>query len=242
MLRNNKMNFEIMLSITVPVFNHEKYVITALDSIKMQKTKYSFEVLIGEDCSTDNTLKILEENNVNHISTPFNLRYAGGVQTGFKYAVTKGYKYVAQFDGDGQHDAKYLKKLVNEIEKNGVDVAIGSRFVDEKKPFTMRMLGSRFISTAIKLTTWKKITDPTSGMRAYNKKAIEMFCTNASLTPEPDTVVYMIKRGLNVKEVQVQMREREFGESYLNAFKSVKYMANMMMSILFIRSFTGKEK
>ena len=66
--------------------------------------------------------------------------------------------------------------------------------------------------------------------------------SNASITPEPDTIVYMIKKGLNVKEVQVEMREREFGESYLNAFKSIKYMVNMMLSIIFIRTFTRKEK
>lgn len=176
------------------------------------------------------------------VSLPINYGLTSGIQVGMKYAKKYDYDIAIQFDGDGQHDARYLKKLVDEIEKNGIDVAIGSRFVEEKKPFTMRMLGSRVISTAIKLTTWKKITDPTSGMRAFNRKAIDMFCSNASLTPEPDTVVFMIKRGLKVKEVQVQMRDREFGESYLNAFKSIKYMVNMMLSILFIRSFTRKEK
>ena len=104
------------------------------------------------------------------------------------------------------------------------------------------MLGSRLLSATIRLITFKKITDPTSGMRAYNKKAIKMFCENASLTPEPDTVVYMIKKGLNIKEVQVKMKEREFGESYLNTFKSMMYMINMMLSIIFIRSTTRKDK
>jgi hypothetical protein len=176
------------------------------------------------------------------VSLPVNYGLTSGIQVGMKYAKENGYDIAIQFDGDGQHSAKYLKDLVNEIEKNNVDIAIGSRFVKEKKPFTARMLGSRLISFAIKLTTWKKITDPTSGMRAYNKKAIEMFNNNASLTPEPDTVVYMIKKGLNVKEVQVEMSEREFGESYLNAFKSIKYMMNMMLSIIFIRPFTKKDK
>ena len=78
-------------------------------------------------------------------------------------------------------------------------------------------------------------------MRAYDKKAIELFNSNASLTPEPDTIVYMLKKGLKVKEVQVEMSEREFGESYLNAFKSIKYMMNVMLSILFIRSITRKK-
>lgn len=159
-----------------------------------------------------------------------------------KYAKQNGYDIAIQFDGDGQHEAKYLKKLVKEIEKNNADVVIGSRFVEKKKPFSIRMIGSRLIAAAIRLVTWKKIKDPTSGMRAYNKKAIEMFNSNASLTPEPDTVVYMLKKGLRIKEVQVEMKEREFGESYLNAFKSIKYMVNIMLSIIFIRTFTRKEK
>ena len=104
----------------------------------------------------------------------------------------------------------------------------------------MRMLGSNIIQFAIKLVTGKRITDPTSGMRAYNKKAIKEFITNSSLTPEPDTIVYMIKKGLNVQEVQVEMKEREFGESYLNTFKSIEYMLSMMFSIVFIRAFTKK--
>ena len=111
-----------------------------------------------------------------------------------------------------------------------------------KKPFTMRMLGSRLISTVIKITTLRTIKDPTSGMRAYNKNAILEFVANASLTPEPDTLVYMLKKKMKIKEVQVEMKEREFGESYLNPIKSIKYMANMILSIIFIRSISVRER
>ena len=104
------------------------------------------------------------------------------------------------------------------------------------------MIGSRLISLAIKITTGKTIKDPTSGMRAYDKEAIQEFVINASLTPEPDTLVYMIKKGMKVEEVQVEMKEREFGESYLKPLKSVQYMTNMFFSILFIRAITRKNK
>lgn len=159
-----------------------------------------------------------------------------------KYAYQNHYDIVIQFDGDGQHQAKYLKDLVKEIEKENANIAIGSRFVEKKKPFSMRMLGSRLISLAIRLTTFKKITDPTSGMRAYDRQAIEAFVSDASLTPEPDTLVYMLKRNMKIKEVQVEMKEREFGESYLSPLKSVKYMANMFFSIFLIRNLTRKKK
>ena len=104
----------------------------------------------------------------------------------------------------------------------------------------MRMLGSNLISLIIKITTGKTIKDPTSGMRAYNKVAIEELVSNPGLSPEPDTIVYMLKKKKLIKEVQVEMQERKFGESYLKPLKAMKYMINMFCSIVFIRSFTKK--
>ena len=165
-----------------------------------------------------------------------------GIQLGMKYAYQNGYDIAIQFDGDGQHQAKYLKDLVEKIEKENIDISIGSRFATKKKPISTRMLGSSIIEFFIKITTGKTIKDTTSGMRAYNKKAIWEFNRNASLTPEPDTLVYMMKKGLKVEEVQVEMREREFGESYLKPLKSVEYMINTVFSIIFIRAITRKNK
>ena len=176
------------------------------------------------------------------LSLPINYGLTSAIQLGMKYAYQNGYDIAVQFDGDGQHQAKYLKELVKEIENNNIDIAIGSRFVTQKKSASMRMLGSNLLTMAIKLTTGKTIKDPTSGMRAYNKQAIERFVKNASLTPEPDTLVYMLKKKMKIKEVQVQMSEREFGESYLKPLKSAEYMINMFFSILFIRAITRKNK
>lgn len=225
--------------VIVPAYNEELNIENTVNDIK-NNTNYDYIVI--NDCSKDNTKQVCEKNNFNLLSLPVNYGLTSAIQLGMKYAKENNYDIAIQFDGDGQHKAEYLNKLVNDIEKNNVDVAIGSRFVTEKKPFTTRMLGSRIISILIQLFTLKKITDPTSGMRAYNKRTIEMFNNDASLTPEPDTLVYMIKRGLNVKEIQVEMAEREFGESYLSAFKSIKYMVNIIFSIIFIRSLTKKNK
>ena len=225
--------------IIVPAYNEA---LNIEKTIKDITTNSEYDYVVINDCSKDNTKEVCLRNGFNMVSLPINYGLTSGIQVGMKYAKQNGYDIAIQFDGDGQHDAKYLKKLVEKIENDGMDVAIGSRFVEEKKPFTARMLGSRVLSAAIRITTFKKITDPTSGMRAYGKKAIEMFNTNASLTPEPDTVVFMLKKGLKIQEVQVKMRDREFGESYLNAFKSIKYMVNMLLSILLIRNFTRKDK
>ena len=124
----------------------------------------------------------------------------------------------------------------------GYDIVIGSRFVTEKKSWSMRMLGSRLIGTAIWMTTGAKIKDPTSGMRMYSKKIIHEFASNINYGPEPDTISFMIKQGASVKDVQVKMDERTAGESYLNLTRSIAYMLRMMLSILFIQNFRKRRK
>lgn len=223
--------------IMIPAYNEALNIEKTVKDIT-QNTDYDYIVI--NDCSKDNTKEVCEKNGFNMLSLPVNYGLTSGIQLGMKYALQNGYDIAIQFDGDGQHDAKYLKDLVKEIEEGNCDIAIGSRFVTKKKPFSIRMIGSFIIQIAIKLVTGKKITDPTSGMRAYNQKAIKEFVVNASLTPEPDTLVYMMKKKMQVKEIQVEMHEREFGESYLNAFKSIEYMLSMMFSIIFIRAFTRK--
>lgn len=225
--------------IIIPAYNEEQNIEKTVKDIT-NNTDYDYVVI--NDCSKDKTKEVCEKNNFNMLSLPINYGLTSGIQLGMKYAYKNNYDVAIQFDGDGQHQAKYLKDLVKEIEEQNANIVIGSRFVTEKKPVTARMLGSRVITFFIKLTTGKTIKDTTSGMRAYDKKAIWEFIRNASLTPEPDTLVYMMKKGLKIKEVQVQMKDREFGESYLTPIKSMKYMINMIFSIIFIRVITRKNK
>ena len=211
--------------IIIPAYNEAENIEKTVNDV-IQNTDYDYVVV--NDCSKDNTKEVCEKNNFNMLSLPINYGLTSGIQIGMKYAYKNNYDIAIQFDGDGQHQAKYLKNLVKEIEDGNANIVIGSRFVTEKKPFTARMLGSR-------------IKDTTSGMRAYDRNAIKEFVTNTSLTPEPDTMVYMLKKGLKIKEVQVEMKEREFGKSYLTPIKSMKYMVNMIFSIVFIRAITRKK-
>lgn len=223
--------------IVVPAYNEELNIKKTVKDIT-ENTNYDYIVI--NDCSKDNTEKVLKENNFNYLFLPINYGLTSAIQVGMKYANKKNYDIVIQFDGDGQHEAKYLRDLVKKIEEENCDVVIGSRFVNNKKNFSIRMLGSNILQFIIKIVTGKTIKDPTSGMRGFSKKAIKEFITNPSLTPEPDTLVYMLKKKMKIEEVQVEMRDREFGESYLNSFKSVEYMLNMIFSILFVRTLTRK--
>ena len=177
--------------IIIPAYNEE---LNIEKTIKDLKDNTNYDYLIINDCSKDKTKEVCKKNKFNILSLPINYGLTSGIQVGMKYAYKNNYDIVIQFDGDGQHQATYLKDLVKEIENGNCNIAIGSRFVNKKKPKNMRMFGSILLTLAIKITTGQKIKDPTSGMRAYDKKAIEYFIKNPSLTPEPDTLVYMLKK------------------------------------------------
>mgnify|MGYP000445807629 FL=1 len=220
--------------VVIPAYNEALNIKKTVIDLKNNAPDVDYVVV--NDGSKDNTLEVLEQNNFNYIDSICNLGLFGAVQTGFKLAMKEKYDVVIQFDGDGQHSAKYIDLLVKEIE-NGNSIVIGSRFVDEKKPFTARMIGSRLIAGAIKLITGKTIKDPTSGFRAYDKACIRDYATEMNNPPEPDTLVYMLRKNRKIKEVQVQMSEREFGESYLDLVNTIKYMSRMLISIFLIQPF-----
>lgn len=220
--------------VVIPAYN---------EALNIEKTVHDLEVnapgvdyVVINDGSKDNTLEVLKKNDFNYIDGFCNLGLFGAVQTGFKLAIKENYDVVIQFDGDGQHSAKYIAPLVKEIEK-GNNIVIGSRFIDEKKPFAARMIGSRLIAGAIKMMTGKTITDPTSGFRAYDRDCIIDYANEMNNPPEPDTLVYMLRKQRKIKEIQVQMSDREFGESYLNLVNTIKYMSRMLVSIFLIQPF-----
>lgn len=225
--------------IIIPAYNEQDSIKTVVDNLIQNYPQYDY--VIVNDGSKDGTRRICKENNYNLLDMPINLGLAGGFQAGMKYAYRSGYDYAIQFDADGQHKAEYIETIFNKINE-GYDIVIGSRFVDTKKPFSMRMIGSRMISLAIRITTGKKIKDPTSGMRMFSKSVIKECAINMNYGPEPDTISYLIKNGAKIAEVQVEMDERIAGQSYLTAFKSMSYMIRMLTSIFIIQNFRKRDR
>ena len=220
--------------VIIPAYNEEASLVSTVEALQSACPIVDF--IVVNDGSKDATPEICRENEYPFLDLSINLGLAGAFQTGMKYAWKHGYDCAIQFDADGQHLPEYLPKL-SELTKEA-DIVVASRFIDEPKPKSMRMLGSNLISATIKATTGVLINDPTSGMRAYNRKMIEIMANNLNMGPEPDTISYLIKKkGAKVKEVQANMRERVAGESYLTAGVSVGYMLKMMISILFVQFF-----
>lgn len=221
--------------VIIPAYNEAENIERVVTDLKQHGGEVDY--IVVNDGSKDDTAKICREEGYTLLDLPINLGLAGAFQAGMLYAFQKGYDMAIQFDGDGQHDSTYIIPMAETMEKDDYDIVIGSRFCEEKKPRTLRMLGSRLISAAILLTTGKKITDPTSGMRMYSARLLKRFAGEMNYGPEPDTLAYLMRQGARVKEMQVAMHERVAGTSYLSLGRSVRYMLNMFISILFIQFF-----
>lgn len=225
--------------VIIPAYNEEENIVRVVENLKNNYPMYDYVII--NDGSSDHTASICREKGYELLDLPVNLGLAGAFQTGLKYAYRKGYDYAIQFDADGQHRPEFIEPMLQKIQE-GYDIVIASRFVNEKKPHSMRMLGSNLISAAMKLTTGHRVKDPTSGMRLFNKKMIAEFALNLNYGPEPDTISYLLKQGATIAEVQAKMDERIAGESYLNLTKSMMYMLRMLVSILMIQNFRKRRE
>ena len=219
--------------VIVPAYNEEQNILSTVADLRENAPMVDYIVI--NDGSKDDTGKILDENDICHIDMPINVGLTGVVRTGMEYACKKGYDAAIQFDGDGQHDARYISDMIECYQKEKADIVVGSRFVSCKKSLSLRGLGGALITGCIFLTTHKKITDPTSGMRLFSKQVIKQYIAHMNYSPEPDTLALLMNRGMRVVEIPVVMRERIYGTSYLNATNALKYMWHTIMSILVIQ-------
>lgn len=222
--------------IIIPAYNEEENIVKTVLAIK--KDAKDFDYVIINDCSTDRTKEICEEHSYNIVNLPINLGIGGAVQTGYKYACKYGYDMAVQVDGDGQHDPEFLNEMAEYIEKNHVDMVIGSRFI-EKKGFQSsiaRRMGIKFFSWLIKVLTGEVITDPTSGLRMVGRNVIDIFARDYPKDyPEPESVVAVLSKKMTVKEIPVIMHEREGGVSSISPKKSIYYMIKVTLAILIER-------
>ena len=228
--------------IIIPAYNESESILDTIADIK--KNASDFDYIVINDCSKDNTLEILVNNNINHLDLGINLGIGGAMQAGYKYAYYNDYDYAVQVDGDGQHDVSYLKDMENKLVEEKASMVIGSRFIENQgfQSTALRRVGISYFTKLIKLLTGKVVSDPTSGFRMIDKKTIELFAFDYPRDyPEPEAAMMLLKNGYKVVECPVKMRERQGGQSSINAGKSVYYMIKVTLAIFFekIRSPRG---
>lgn len=222
--------------VIIPAYNEQDSIINVINKLKNDCPRADYVVI--NDCSKDNTLSVLKENNTSFVNLPINLGIGGGVQTGYKYALENGYDIAIQIDGDGQHDTAYLDKVIAPIEEGVADIAIGSRFIDKEgfQSSGMRRAGIKFLSALIKICCGTKVRDVTSGFRAVNRKYIKMYAYDYPTDyPEPEAIVQASVDSARIAEIPVIMKERETGQSSIYAWKSIYYMIKVSLAIIICR-------
>lgn len=225
------------LLVIIPVYNEEESIGTVIDDLK--KHMGFADIIIVDDCSSDKTLDIVRNKRIKYLSLPFRLGYASVMQTGFKYAVKEDYKYVLQFDGDGQHRASEAKKIYKAIKKGEADIVIGSRFIKQTdyKHGLFRNIGTLLFRTIIFLICNKKIYDPTSGLQMISKKVVKRFAmmNNYPDYPDANLLVDLLLNDIRITEVSVEMNTRKHGVSmHSGILGPIKYIINMMYSIFIV--------
>ena len=217
----------------VPARNEAECIGGVVEGIK--EFDASCEVLVVDDGSTDRTAAHARRAGARVVSLPFNLGIGGAVQTGFKLAYDEGFDVAVRLDGDGQHIAGELPKLLSPIRDGAADIVVGSRFAgatEYRPPFARRM-GIKLFAGVVSLLTRQRVTDTTSGFQACNRKAIRLFAADYPHDyPEVEATVMVVKNRLRLAEVPVKMREREAGRSSIGGIWSVYYAIKVLLAVL----------
>ncbi len=222
--------------VIIPAFNEEGNLARTIQDIRENAPE--FEYVIINDCSTDGTLEVCRRHGFSYLNLPVNLGIGGAVQTGYRYAYYHGYDIAVQFDGDGQHSAKFLEDMARKLEEDDADMVIGSRFIEREgfQSSALRRMGIRYFTVLIRLLTGCTVTDPTSGMRMINRELLKKFTEDYPKDyPEPESVVTILSEKYKVTEMPVVMNEREEGVSSISMRKSVYYMIKVTCAILIAR-------
>jgi glycosyltransferase involved in cell wall biosynthesis len=219
--------------IIIPAYNEAESIGGVIDGIKNHAPWA--DIVVVNDGSLDATARIAEAKGAFVLNLPYNLGIGGAVQTGYKFASDQGYDIAVQVDGDGQHPAEEIPKLLSVLQTEQADMAIGSRFVSGcsgyQVPFA-RLVGIKILSAFILLLSHQRITDPTSGFRAVNRDAIRLLARMYPRDyPEPEVVVLLYRAGYSIAEVPVKMNQRVGGTSSITLLGGLFYIVKVLLAI-----------
>ena len=233
------MNGQHRILVIIPAYNEEGSIEKVVEGVRFHLPEA--DILVVNDGSTDRTSQRAKGSGAIVLDLPFNLGIGGAMQAGYKYADEKGYDLAVQVDGDGQHNPEEISNLVDVLARNEADMVIGSRFIGDSdyRASAMRRVGISILSKVISMVMRQKVTDPTCGFRAANRRAIQVFARSYPQDyPEPEVLVLLGRCGLKMKEVPATIYQRSFGESSITMIRSVYYMVKVLLAI-FVTSFRG---
>jgi len=216
----------------VPAFNEASSIAEVVSEIRDYGR--DLEVLVVDDGSTDATAAVAEAAGATVLRLPLNLGIGGAVQAGYLYAYERGFDLAVQVDGDGQHDARELGRLLEPILAGRADLAIGTRFIGERtyRAPLARRIGIGLFAALVSIRVRQRMTDTTSGFRAVNRRGIRLFAADYPHDyPEVESVVTAARGNLRVCEVPVTMRQRAAGQSSITTFRSFYYVVKVLLAL-----------
>ena len=218
--------------VIIPAYNETDTVGRVIE--KTQQHLPFGDILVVNDGSTDSTSAISKQRGAMVLDLSYNLGIGGAVQTGYKFAYRMGYDIAVQCDADGQHHPAAIKKLVDTLINDGVDMVLGSRYLRKKRfrSDVFRRLGVLIFSRVLSLIVGQRLTDATSGFRAVNRELIKSFSTFYPRDyPEPEALVLLHREGFTMKEISVNMSSRKGGNSSITWLRSIYYMVKVLLAI-----------
>ncbi|TML21776.1 MAG: glycosyltransferase family 2 protein [Actinobacteria bacterium] len=218
----------------VPALNEEGIIGKVVDEIRAVSPE--IDVVVVDDASSDETAAVARSHGATVLRLPFNVGIGGAVQTGFRYALAEEYDRAVRLDGDGQHDAREIPKLLEPVERGEADLVIGSRFAEGEasyRPPFARRIGIRVFARLVSLLSGQHVTDTTSGFVALDRVGIELFAREYPHDyPEVEATLVALRSGLRLAQVQVEMRERETGASSITFVRSLYYIVKVLLALL----------
>lgn len=218
--------------VIIPAYNEAKRISSVIGNIR--EAMPTAAVLVINDGSCDDTAAVADRVGAIVVSHPFNMGYGAAIQTGYKYARSKGFEFLVQLDADGQHDPTCIPALLEPVVSGAADVAVGSRFLGTSyRPPLARRAGMALFRTIVAAVTGNPVTDTTSGFQAFNSKVTDFFCTDVFPVdyPDADMLIMLHRVGIRVTEVPVRMFENSEGKSMHSGFKPLYYIFKMLLSI-----------
>lgn len=217
----------------VPALNEAQVIASVIEEI--HRALPGADVLVVDDGSTDATAEVAATAGARVARMPFNVGIGSAVQTGFRVAVEEGFDVAIQIDGDGQHPADQVPRLLAALTESGASYAIGTRFGagGEYRPSFARRWGISIFSRLVSILARQRLTDTTSGLRAVDRRAIALFAEHYPHDyPEVEAIILARRNGLRIIEVPVTMRQRETGRSSISPIRSLYYMVKVTLAVL----------
>ena len=223
------------LLVILPAWNEEEALPGVLDELHAVLPEADF--LVVNDGSTDRTALVARRGSTMVLDLPVNLGVGGAMRAGYKFAVRRGYDVAVQVDADGQHDPADVRRVVEALASEGADVVIGARFAGRG---TYAVRGPRkwamdVLSVALSRIAATRLTDTTSGFRASNRRAIELFAAEYPAEYLGDTVESLViacRAGLRIRQVSVEMRPRAGGTPSHSPVKAAIFLGRALVALL----------